>query len=76
MKVQYFGNIADLNHRKDLTLVTDGQEVQRIKEQLGSADLDQFNSFLVKVEDGQFKQVFAYLGTIPYLYKSVFEVVQ
>ncbi|TRZ49184.1 MAG: hypothetical protein D4S01_09065 [Dehalococcoidia bacterium] len=75
MKVQYFGNIADLNDRADLILVSDSQDVQAIKEYLGN-QVNQFDSFFVKVQDGEYKQIFAFLGNIPYLYKSVFEVVQ
>ncbi len=61
--------IRDINTRDDLDLITDSQDVEETLTQLGLpfANIGLF----VKVVDGELTEIYAFDGTIPYLYKGL-----
>ena len=68
------GTVADLNKRDDLQFVSDSQDVNSIKEYLGIDDLDYINSLFVRVENGDYAEVYGIEGIVPYLYKTVWSI--
>lgn len=54
--------------------VSDSQEVKPIKENLGKI-ADEFMSFFVKIEDGDYSEVWAIHGIIPYNNKTAYRLV-
>jgi hypothetical protein len=66
--------VAELNNRDDLILASDSQDVQYVKEYLGEIAQD-YDSFFLKVEDGDYAEVWGMEGIIPYLYKTVHKIV-
>jgi len=73
---KYAGEIGDFEKRKDLHLVTDSQDVNAIKNYFGNKPSVDYDSFLVKIENGEYKEVYGFDGTIPRLDKPVFKIEQ
>jgi hypothetical protein len=75
LKITYFGTVAKLNNRTDLELVTDSQDVNAIKEYLAGQDkrnkqykkLKDYSLFLVKVENGDYAEIYASTKSVPWL---------
>lgn len=75
MEIILYGTIRDIQNRKDLILVDLSQDVRAIKEYLGNhPDLKDFNGFFVKIHNGDYTEIFAYEGTVPYLDKELWKV--
>lgn len=69
------GTVADLDQRKDLTLMDSSQDVEAIKEHFGNRPaVMRFDGFLVKLEDGDYTEVYGYPGNIAYVSKPVFKI--
>ena len=69
--------IDGLNDRTDLTLVTDRQDVSALREHLTRherTESQNFDGFFVSVVEGDYKEVYGFHGTIPYLYKVVYRI--
>lgn len=58
--------IASLSTRQDLQLLTDSQDTEELREQF-----PEYNSFFVKIVDGDYQEVWGFVGTVPYLSKLV-----
>lgn len=52
----------------ELLLVTDSQDVRAVKDTIGFPALE-YDGFFVKVENGDYSEVWGFLGTIPYVWK-------
>lgn len=70
--VTYFGTINDVEERHDLILVTDTLEVKWILDYLGypaenDDDPKDFSGLFVSIRDGDYEEVFAFEGCVPYL---------
>ena len=77
--VTYVGTISVVENRKDLILVTDALEVKWILDHLGypSADEDapvDFSGLFVSIRDGDYEEVYAFEGCVPYLYKDLWKI--
>lgn len=59
--------IAQLQDRK-YSLVTDSQDSEAVKDYVGKK-AQGYDSFLVWSEDGDYREVWAFCGTAPYLSK-------
>jgi hypothetical protein len=75
--VTYVGTINDIENCKDLILVTDQFEVEYILKYLGypapgDDDPLEFAGLFVSISDGDYVEVFAYIGCVPYLYKDLY----
>ena len=57
----------------DLTLVQQDQDVESIKHYLGKI-AQEFDGFFVKVEDGDYSEIWGFNGTVPYLDKTVYRL--
>ncbi len=69
------GSVADLDQRKDLTLLDDSQDVEAVKEHFGHRPaVMQFDGFLAKIEDGEYTEVYGYPGNIAYLNKTAYKI--
>jgi hypothetical protein len=69
------GTVADLDLRNDLTLATDSQDVEAIKEYFGNRPaVEEFDGFLVKIEDGEYTEVYGFPGNIAWLRKPVYKI--
>ena len=62
--------IADLQKRTDLTLVTDPEDVQQIKDTIGD-QCEECDAFFVRAIDGEYVDVFGFQGTTPNITKQV-----
>lgn len=67
------GTVADINDRDDLAFISDSQDVDAIADSLG-LDHDEWGSFFVKVEDGDYSEVYAVEGNVPYLHKTLYRI--
>lgn len=56
------------------TFVSDSQEVEAIKSHVGEAG-NEFDSFFVKVEEGDYAEVWGVHGIIPYTNKNAYRIV-
>lgn len=75
VKAKDAGTIADLDKRKDLMLLTDSQDVEEIKNYFGNRPaIKEFDGFFVKIEEGDFDEVYGFHGIVPNLEKSVWKV--
>lgn len=77
--VTYFGTINDIQEREDLMLITDSYEVNYILDYFGYPapdDEDQmdFSGLFVSVRDGDYEEVYAFEGCVPYLYKDIWMI--
>ena len=78
-KLTYAGTIKDIQDRDDLILVTDSQEVQAVLEHINyppendESPMD-FSGFFVSIQDGDYLDIFAYEGTIPYLFQNICKI--
>lgn len=77
------GSIEDLQLRSDLSLVTDGQDTQHVRDHLPLKVWDAFKdqvgdltdySFFVKAEGGDYAEIYAFHGTVPSLGKLVYRI--
>ncbi len=74
---KFVGNIESINERKDLTLLTDSQDVQAVKDHFGNPEwFDEFDGCFVKVKDGEYEEVLCFEGIVPNLNKSLYEIVE
>jgi hypothetical protein len=72
---KYAGNIKSLDARKDLTLMDLSQDSKEIKNHFGNRPaVRQFDSFLVKVEDGDYTEVYGFHGIVANLNKPVYKI--
>ncbi len=70
------GTVGDLDKSKPhLSLATDSQEVDSIKEYFGNRPaVRDFDGFLISVKDGDYEEVYGFEGNIAYVYKPVFKI--
>ncbi len=70
------GTVGSLEKEKPyLELVDLSQDTEYIKEYFGNRPAVQdFDGFLVKVEDGDYSEVYGFEGNIAYTYKPVFKI--
>jgi len=69
------GTINDIQDREDLNLLTDSQDVEHIKDYLGNhKDLEDFDGFFVKVEDADYSEIYAFSGSVAWLYKDLYQI--
>lgn len=59
---------------KDLQFISDSQETEVIKSRLGRK-AKEFDSFFVRVEDGEYAEVYGMRGAVPYLNRQVVQLV-
>jgi len=53
----------------DLQLITDSQDVESIKHHVGP-EAEECDGFLVRVEDGDYAEIWGFYGNIPWKWKS------
>ena len=58
---------------KDLTFLSDSQDVDFLNDYFGLVP-DDFGAFFVKVENGEFTEVYGIEGIVPHLYKQAWRV--
>lgn len=58
--------LAQLQKRGDLVLLTDFQDVDNLRR-----EYEGYDSFLVKSENGEYIEIWGYVGAMPYLSKLV-----
>jgi len=72
--------VESINNRHDLQFVSDSQDVAAIKEylqgfkamhELLNISLEDYDSFFVKIEDGDYTEIYGMAGIVPYLYKTL-----
>lgn len=69
------GTIFNLDSRRDLQLVTDSQDTEAVKEYFGNdPNVQDFDGFFVKVEDGDYTEVYGFYGGVPRSYLDVFKI--
>jgi hypothetical protein len=77
--ITYVGTINDIQDRRDLMLITDSFEVKYILDYLGYPAPDDddpmdFFGLFVLVGDGDYEEVYAFEGCVPYLYKDLWMI--
>jgi len=75
----FAGTIKDIQDRDDLILVTDSQDVQSVLDHInyppsGDEDPMDFSGLFVSIQDGDYLEIFAYLGSIPYLFENIWKI--
>lgn len=59
---------------RGLTLVTDSQDTNHIREYFNSAEGSEFDSYFVRVEDGDYVEIWGFFGIIPDNNKTVYRI--
>ena len=60
--------VRDFEDRDDLILVTTDYEVEAIKRHLGNfPELEDYDAFFVKIENGEYKEIYGITDSIPRL---------
>ena len=60
---------------EDYQLVTDSQDVKAVFESIGQPDLyEQYQGAFVRIQDGDYTDVYAFCGIVPYLSKLATKV--
>jgi len=77
--VTYVGTINDIQDRDDLLLITNSFEVKYILDYFGypahnDEDPIDFSGLFVLVGDGDYEEVYAFEGCVPYLYKDLWMI--
>ena len=67
-------SVASLNNRHDLQFVSDSQDTSAIRESLGEVATD-YDSFFVRVADGDYAEVWGMCGIVPRLSKMAAKLV-
>ena len=64
--------VADMNEENDYTLVTGAFEVQQILSHAGYSD-DELTGvgLFVRSENGEYTDIFSFVGNVPYLHKRL-----
>ena len=70
---KHVGTVKEIKDRKDLTLVSDSQDVHEIADHIG-LDRGEFGAYFVKVENGDYSEIYAIEGSVPYLHKRLYEI--
>ena len=65
--------LADCKFDNSFNFVSDSQDVKPIKEYLGEI-ANEFDSFFVKIEDGDYAEVWGIHGIIPYTNKTAYRI--
>jgi len=70
------GTVGDFDKSKPyLELADNSQDVEFIKEYFGNRPaVEQFDGFLVNIEDGEYTEVYGFEGNIAYTYKPVYKI--
>ena len=70
-----YGRIKDIQNRNDLQLVTDSQDVKEIWDYFGNrSNATMFEGFFVKVEEGDYSEVYGFHGIVPELQKELYKI--
>ncbi len=77
--ITFIGTINHIQDRRDLILITDYFEVQYILDYLSYPAPDDddhmdFSGLFVLVGDGDYEEVYAFEGCVPYLYKDLWMI--
>lgn len=69
------GTVRDLEGRRDLTLMDLSQDSEEIRKHFGNRPaIKRFDSFLVRVEDGEYAEVYGFHGIVADLGKPVWKI--
>lgn len=75
IKITPCGTIADLDKRPELTLINDSQAVAELKSMIAMTkemtQLEDYDSFFVNIQDGEYTEIYGYSGNTPTLSKRV-----
>lgn len=66
--------ISELEKEDGLIFLSDWQEVIEVKKYLMPEVRGEFDSFFVRVEDGEYTEIWGMMGIIPYNHKVVYKV--
>jgi len=66
-------SVAALNNRTDLQFISDSQDVESVHDTVKNSQ--DYNAFFVKIENGEYTEVWGMVGIIPYLSKMVSKLV-
>ena len=66
--------VADINTRTDLLFLSDSQDVQAIRDYFPGFD-ECYDSFFVKVENGEYTEIYGMEGIIPNLNKRIYKLI-
>ena len=69
--------INDIQSRNDLVLVTNPSDVEAVKQYLTKEELDKavdLDGFFVKVGEGEYTEIYGFLGIVPNLWKDLFRI--
>jgi hypothetical protein len=77
--ITYVGTINDIQDRRGLMLITDSFEVKHILDYLGYPAPDDddpmdFSGLFVLVGGGDYEEIYAFEGSVPYLYKDLWMI--
>ena len=76
--LEHVGTIAAIADRDDLTLVTDSQDRDHIRDHLGMKPDENgyyaLDSFFVKAENGDYSEIYGFDGIVPGLHKPLYKI--
>ena len=80
MKIKNIGTIQDIQDRTDLTLITGDYEVSEVFKHIGGNQglrlMSEYGFYglFTTVENGDYGEVYAFNGSVPALWKTLYEV--
>ena len=66
--------VNDINNREDLRFINLSQDAEDIKSSYSEAE--EYDSFFVKIGDGDYLEIYGLFGIVPYLYKTLYKILQ
>jgi len=70
----YWMRVKDLEKIPDLTFLSDSQDVEAVKSYVGTKEVQEYDSFFVKVEEGEYTEIWGMEGIVPHLEARVYRV--
>lgn len=65
--------VKDIQKRQDLQFIDLSQDIKIIKEYIGQEARD-YDSFFIKIENGDYTEVYGMEGIIPYMNKFLYRI--
>jgi hypothetical protein len=67
--------VQDIQHRDDLIFVSDSQDVEAVAEFVPLNQRDNYGSYFVKVNEGDYVEIYGMFGMVPWLERSIYKLV-
>jgi hypothetical protein len=71
----YAGTVANLNDRTDLQLISNSQDIEQIKHDLGDPEWFDFGCLFVSINEGEYDEIYGCDESTPWLSAAIYKVI-